>query len=58
MSRPGVPRSLVRSDDKGDVMADQQPPAAKPRSRTRLAIQMVVSLVLVAAIFYYLLQAN
>jgi len=39
-------------------MADQQPPAAKPRSRTRLAIQMVVSLVLVAAIFYYLLQAN
>jgi hypothetical protein len=37
-------------------MADQQPPAATPRSRVRLAVQMVVSLVLVAAIFYYLLQ--
>jgi hypothetical protein len=32
--------------------ADQQPPAAKPRSRTRVAVQVVVSLVV--AIFYYL----
>jgi hypothetical protein len=38
------------------VMADQQPPAATPRSRTRLAVQVLGSLVLVAAIFYYLLQ--
>jgi len=37
-------------------MADQQPSAAKPRSRARLAIQVVVSLVLVVAIFYYLLK--
>jgi len=37
-------------------MADQQPPAAKPRSRTRLVIQVVVSLVLVVAIFWYLLH--
>jgi hypothetical protein len=36
-------------------MADQ-PPAAKPRSRTRLIIQTTVSLVLVVAIFYYLLR--
>src|SRR6266508_1934267 len=39
-----------------EVMADQQPSAAKPRSRARLAIQVVVSLVLVVAIFYYLLR--
>jgi hypothetical protein len=38
-------------------MADQQPPAAPgSRSRTRLALQVVGSLVLVAAIFYYLFQ--
>jgi uncharacterized membrane protein YbhN (UPF0104 family)/membrane-associated phospholipid phosphatase len=37
-------------------MADQQPPAAKPRSRTRLIVQTSVSLVLVVAIFYYLLR--
>src|SRR5215207_11711720 len=37
-------------------MADQPPPAAKPRSRTRLIIQTTVSLVLVVAIFYYLLK--
>jgi hypothetical protein len=36
-------------------MADQ-PPAAKPRSRTRLILQTSVSLVLVVAIFYYLLR--
>src|SRR5215216_2912326 len=36
-------------------MADQ-PPAAKPRSRTRLIVQTSVSLVLVVAIFYYLLR--
>jgi uncharacterized membrane protein YbhN (UPF0104 family)/membrane-associated phospholipid phosphatase len=36
-------------------MADQ-PPAAKPRSRTRLIVQTTVSLVLVVAIFYYLLR--
>jgi uncharacterized membrane protein YbhN (UPF0104 family)/membrane-associated phospholipid phosphatase len=37
-------------------MDDQPPPAAKPRSRTRLAIQVVVSLVLVVVLFYYLLK--
>jgi hypothetical protein len=37
-------------------MVDQQP--AKPRSRTRLDDQTVVSLVLVVAIFYYLVQAS
>jgi uncharacterized membrane protein YbhN (UPF0104 family)/membrane-associated phospholipid phosphatase len=37
-------------------MNDQQPPATKPRSRTRLMVQTVVSLVLVVAIFYYLLR--
>ena len=37
-------------------MADQEPAAAKPRSRTRLAVQAVLSLVLVVAIFYYLLK--
>ena len=36
-------------------MADQ-PPAAKPRSRTRLIVQTSVSLILVVAIFYYLLR--
>jgi uncharacterized protein (TIRG00374 family) len=37
-------------------MVDQAPPAAKPRSRTRLVVQVVVSLVLVVAIFYFLLK--
>jgi uncharacterized membrane protein YbhN (UPF0104 family)/membrane-associated phospholipid phosphatase len=37
-------------------MADQPPPAVKPRSRTRLIVQTTVSLVLVVAIFYYLLK--
>lgn len=37
-------------------MADHPPPAAKPRSRTRLIVQTSVSLVLVVAIFYYLLK--
>jgi uncharacterized membrane protein YbhN (UPF0104 family) len=37
-------------------MADKEPPGAKPRSRTRLIVQAVVSLVLVVAIFYYLLR--
>jgi uncharacterized membrane protein YbhN (UPF0104 family)/membrane-associated phospholipid phosphatase len=37
-------------------MVDQQPAAAKSRSRTRLALQAVVSLVLVVAIFWYLLK--
>jgi uncharacterized membrane protein YbhN (UPF0104 family)/membrane-associated phospholipid phosphatase len=37
-------------------MDDQRPPAAKPRSRTRLAIQVVVSLALVVVLFYYLLK--
>jgi hypothetical protein len=38
-------------------MADQQP-AAKPRSVTRLVVQVVVSLVLVVASFHYLVQAS
>src|SRR6266567_2022218 len=37
-------------------MVDQEPAAAKPRSRTRLAVQVGVSLVLVVALFYYLLK--
>ena len=36
-------------------MADQ-PPATKPRSRTRLIVQTSVSLALVVALFYYLLK--
>jgi len=37
-------------------MNDQQPAAAKLRSRTRLIVQAAVSLVLVVAIFYFLLR--
>jgi putative heme transporter len=37
-------------------MVNQEPAAAKPRSRTRLLIQVGVSLVLVVAIFYFLLK--
>jgi uncharacterized protein (TIRG00374 family) len=36
------------------VMAKQPPPAASRRSRTRLVVQAVLSLVLVVAIFYFL----
>jgi hypothetical protein len=36
------------------VMVNQAPPATTRRSRTRLVVQAVVSLVLVVAIFYYL----
>jgi uncharacterized protein (TIRG00374 family) len=36
------------------VMVEQAPPAAKHRSRTRLVVQGVLSLVLVVAIFYFL----
>jgi putative heme transporter len=35
-------------------MVAQQPPTARRRSRTRLVVQVVVSLVLVVAIFYFL----
>jgi uncharacterized protein (TIRG00374 family) len=38
------------------VTADQEAPAAGRRSRTRLVVQGVLSLVLVVAIFYYLLK--
>jgi len=34
-------------------MVDQEPPAARRRSRTRLVVQVVVSLVLVVAILYF-----
>ena len=37
------------------MTADQQAPAAGRQSRTRLVVHGVLSLVLVAAIFYYLL---
>jgi len=37
-------------------MDDHESAAAKPRSRTRLAVQAVLSLVLVVAIFWYLLK--
>jgi uncharacterized membrane protein YbhN (UPF0104 family)/membrane-associated phospholipid phosphatase len=37
-------------------MDDQQPPATKPRSRTRLIVQAVFSLALVVVLFYYLLK--
>ena len=37
-------------------MEDPEPVAAKPRSPTRLVIQVVVSLVLVLGIFYFLLR--
>src|SRR5919201_4455301 len=35
-------------------MTEQAPPAAARRSRTRMAVQLLLSLVLVVAIFYYL----
>ena len=38
------------------MTADQQAPAGGRRSRTRLVVQGVLSLVLVVAIFYYLLK--
>jgi putative heme transporter len=37
-------------------MVEQAPPAAKHRSRTRLVVQVVVSLVLVVVIFYFLIK--
>jgi hypothetical protein len=37
-------------------MVDQEPPAAHRRSRARLVVQGLLSLVLVVAIFYYLRQ--
>jgi uncharacterized protein (TIRG00374 family) len=37
-------------------MVAQEPAAAKPRSRARLAVQVGVSLVLVVALFYFLLK--
>jgi uncharacterized membrane protein YbhN (UPF0104 family) len=37
-------------------MVDQQPAAAKPRSRIRLIVQAVFSLALVVVLFYYLLK--
>lgn len=37
-------------------MVEQAPPAAKRRSRVRLAVQVTVSLVLVVVIFYFLLK--
>jgi hypothetical protein len=38
------------------VTAEQEAPVAGRRSRTRLVVQGVLSLVLVVAIFYYLLK--
>ena len=38
------------------MTADQEAPAAGRRPRTRLILQGVLSLVLVVAIFYYLLK--
>ena len=35
-------------------MVDQQPPVAGRRSRTRMVVQRLLSLVLVLAIFYFL----
>ena len=37
-------------------MDQQQPPATKPRSRTRLIVQAVFSLALVVVLFSYLLK--
>ncbi len=37
-------------------MVDQEPAAARPRSRTRLVVQVVLSVVLVVAIFYFVLK--
>jgi uncharacterized membrane protein YbhN (UPF0104 family) len=37
-------------------MVDHEPVAAKPRSRTRLVVQVVVPLALVVGIFYFLLR--
>src|SRR5215204_4102864 len=68
-ARTGDSSSTPRTDDEparhGEVVglgqgraavtAEQEPPAANRRSRTRLVVQGVLSLVLVVAIFYYLL---
>jgi uncharacterized membrane protein YbhN (UPF0104 family)/membrane-associated phospholipid phosphatase len=55
MSGTGERRTAGRSDEAA-VTVNQEPAAARPRSRTRLIVQGVVSLVLVVAIFYYLVQ--
>jgi uncharacterized membrane protein YbhN (UPF0104 family) len=55
MKRPACWIAGSQSDE-GDVMDDQQPPATKPRSRTRLIAQAVFSLALVVVLFYYLLK--
>ena len=52
MSGPGMAGSL-RVVRRGAVI-DQQPPVAGRRSRTRMVVQVVLSLVLVVAIFYFL----
>jgi hypothetical protein len=55
MSRPGMANSQRPGQGRAAVTADREEPAAGRRSRTRLVVQVVLSLVLVVAIFYYLL---
>jgi uncharacterized membrane protein YbhN (UPF0104 family) len=38
------------------AMVEQAPPAARRRSRVRLAVQIMLSLVLAVVIFYFLLK--
>src|SRR5829696_6607116 len=51
---PGPIACWNRSFEGMSVMVNQAPPATTRRSRTRLVVQAVVSLVLVVAIFYFL----
>jgi putative heme transporter len=54
MSRPDPDELAGSGQGRAPVPADQEAPAAGRRSRTRLIVQGVLSLVLVVAIFYYL----
>jgi len=44
--------------ERAAVMVDQQSPAARRRSRTRLVVQVVLSLMLVVAIVYFMVNAT
>ena len=53
MSRPDPDDPAGPGDGRAAMTADQEAPAAGRRSRTRLVVQVVVSLVLVVAILYF-----
>jgi hypothetical protein len=53
MSRPGMASSQHPAQGRAAVTIDREESAAARRSRTRLVVRVVVSLVLVAAILYF-----